>query len=192
MYVGVPKARSIGGEPLAYGWVDGGWTTIWPQCVLRAWFEPTINGEETRPNDAYTLYAVLGLKRNVPQAEIKTAWRKLARRWHPDMSKDFDAHEQMQTVNAAYDVLKDPNRRARYDAGLKLQAAASRAAPPIIQANAWRPPYRCGMVLVAAVEKIGRLNVRRILQWGDIVDAAGRILVTYWRYGDDEYSERWI
>jgi curved DNA-binding protein CbpA len=108
------------------------------------------------------------------------------------MNSDSDAKAQMQRVNEAYEVLKDVGSRSRYDAGLKLQAAAGRPAPLPTRSNAWRPPYRCGLVLVTGVGEIGRLNVKRILQWGDIVDAAGRILVTYWRYGDDEYSERWV
>jgi hypothetical protein len=192
MYVGVPKPRGDDGEPLAYGWVDGGWTTIWPLSVLRSWFEPIVYADEARPGDAPTLYAVLGLERKASQVAIKPAWRKLARRWHPDMNRDNDAKAQMQRVNDAYEVLKDVGRRARYDVGLKLQAAAGRSATLPTQSNAWRPPYRCGMVLVTGIEEIGRLNVHRILQWGDIVDGQGRILVTYWKYGDDEYSERWV
>lgn len=191
MYVGIPKDRGAG-EMLSYGWVNGGWTTIWPLGVLRAWFEPNINGDESKPGDAPTLYAVLGLKRKVPQVEIKSAWRKLARRWHPDMNDDPDALVQIQRANEAYGILGDLGQRARYDAGLKLQAAAGRSAPSTLKANAWRPPYRCGMVLVTGIEEIGRLNVKRILQWTDIVDTAGRILVTYWRFGDDRFSERWV
>ena len=192
MYLGAPKDRG-GDELSSYGWVDGGWTTIWPLGVLRAWFEPSIDGDEhPRPGDAPTLYAVLGIKRNAAGAEIKRAWRMMARRWHPDMNSDRDAHDQMLRVNEAYETLSDPGKRARYDAGLKLQAAAGRDAQTVGAGTSWRPPYRSGHVLVVGVEQLGRLNVRRILQWRDIVDQAGRILVTYWKYGDDGYSERWV
>jgi hypothetical protein len=188
-YIGVPKVRDDG-TVTAYGWVDGGWTTIWPLSVLKSWFEPGL--DDDKPNDAATLYAVLGIKRNTPQVEIKSAWRKMARRWHPDMSSDPDATRQMQRINEAYEILKEPGPRARYDAGLKLQAAAGQSAQPVIKNGQWRPPYRCGMVLAQGIEEIGRLNVKRILQWQDIVNAQGQILVSYWRFGDDSYSERWV
>jgi len=192
-YIGVPKARDDG-TITAYGWVNGGWTTIWPLGVLKSWFEPSVNGDddEPRPGDAPTLYAVLGIKRNTPQGDIRRAYREMARRWHPDMSSDADTTAQMQRVNEAYEILNSPGPRARYDAGLKLQAAAGRNAPPIIKNGQWRPPYRCGLVLVQGIEEIGRLNVKRILQWQDIMNGKGQILVTYWRFGDDSYSERWV
>ena len=192
-YIGVPKARDDG-TITAYGWVNGGWTTIWPLAVLKTWFEPSVNGDDDtpRPDDAPTLYAVLGIKRNTPQGDIKAAWRKMARRWHPDMSNDADATRQMQRINEAYEILKSPGPRARYDAGLKLQAAAGQSAQPVIKNGQWRSPYRCGLVLVQGIEEIGRLNVKRIMAWQDIVNANGQILVTYWRFGDDTYSERWI
>jgi hypothetical protein len=188
LYLGTPKDRG-GDIAVAYGWVGGGWTTSWPLPVLRAWFEPSVDGE--RPGDAPTLYAVLGLKRTAAGADIKAAWRKLARRWHPDMNSDPDATAQMVRVNEAYEVLSDGPKRARYDAGLKLQAAARGAAPPS-SPGSWRPPYRCGLVQVRGVEEVGRFSARRILGWRDIVDAQGRILVTFWKWGDDRFSERWV
>lgn len=192
-YIGIPKVRDDG-TVTAYGWVNGSWTTVWPLSVLKTWFDPSVNGEDDTPcpSDAPTLYAVLGIKRNAPQGDIKAAWRKMAKRWHPDMAKDADATAQMTRINEAYEILKAPGPRARYDAGLKLQAAAGRNAPPIFKAGQWRPPYRCGMVLVQGIEEIGRLNVKRILQWQDIVNAKGQILVSYWQFGDDMYSERWV
>jgi hypothetical protein len=188
-YIGVPKVRDDG-TVTAYGWVNGGWTTIWPLAVLKAWFEPGL--DDDKPGDAATLYAVLGIKRNTPQGDIKSAWRKMARRWHPDMSSDPDATRQMQRINEAYEILKEPGPRARYDAGLKLQAAAGQSAQPVIKNGQWRPPYRCGMVLAQGIEEIGRLNVKRILQWQDIVNAQGQILVSYWRFGDDCHTEKWV
>jgi curved DNA-binding protein CbpA len=99
----------------------------------------------------------------------------------------------MQRVNEAYGILQDVSKRARYDAGLKLESAIGKSSlPRFTQSNVYRPPYRCGLVMVSAIEEVGRLNVKRILGWQDIVNNRGQILTTFWRYGDDQYSERWI
>ncbi len=60
-------------------------------------------------------YEILGVPRNASLDEIKTAFRKLARQYHPDVSKEPDAEEKFKEINEAYGVLSDPQKRARYD-----------------------------------------------------------------------------
>lgn len=60
-------------------------------------------------------YQTLGVKRDATAEEIKTAFRKLARKYHPDVSKEPDAEARMQEVNEANAVLSDPEKRAAYD-----------------------------------------------------------------------------
>jgi curved DNA-binding protein len=60
-------------------------------------------------------YQVLGVDRSAGHEEIQRAYRKLARRLHPDVSRDPGAEERFKRVNEAYDVLSDPAKRARYD-----------------------------------------------------------------------------
>lgn len=61
-------------------------------------------------------YQVLGVARDAPPEEIKRAYRRLAHRYHPDRNPgDRDAEERFKEVKAAYDILSDPERRARYD-----------------------------------------------------------------------------
>jgi curved DNA-binding protein len=60
-------------------------------------------------------YAVMGVARGASQDEIKRAYRKLARKFHPDVSKEKDAEEKFKELQEANEVLKDPEKRAAYD-----------------------------------------------------------------------------
>ncbi len=60
-------------------------------------------------------YAVLGVDRKATRDEIKRAYRKLARKYHPDVSKEADAEQKFKDLGEANEVLKDPEKRAAYD-----------------------------------------------------------------------------
>ncbi len=76
-------------------------------------------------------YKTLGVDKNATQDEIKKAYRRLARKYHPDVSKETDAEEQFKAVGEAYEVLKDPEKRAAYDQlGSQWQAGQEFRPPP--------------------------------------------------------------
>jgi curved DNA-binding protein len=60
-------------------------------------------------------YKILGVERNAAPADIKKAYRKLARKYHPDVSKEPGAEEKFKEIGEAYEVLKDEEKRAAYD-----------------------------------------------------------------------------
>lgn len=60
-------------------------------------------------------YATLGVKREATAEEVKTAYRRLARKFHPDVSKEDNAEAMFKEVAEAYETLKDPEKRAAYD-----------------------------------------------------------------------------
>lgn len=62
-----------------------------------------------------SLYTTLGIAQNATQDEIKKAYRKLARQYHPDINKAKDAEEKFKEINAAYEILSDEKKRAQYD-----------------------------------------------------------------------------
>lgn len=76
-------------------------------------------------------YEALGVSRDAGQDEIRKAYRKLARKHHPDVSKDSGAEDKFKEINEAYEVLKDPEKRQRYDQlGANWQAGQEFRPPP--------------------------------------------------------------
>ncbi|HEY9645449.1 MAG TPA: molecular chaperone DnaJ [Chroococcidiopsis sp.] len=74
-------------------------------------------------------YEILGVSRSADKEEIKRAYRRLARKYHPDVNKEEGAEERFKEINRAYEVISEPETRARYDrfgeAGLGSSAGAN-------------------------------------------------------------------
>ena len=187
-YIGAAKDRG-GDEPVAYGYADGDWSVAIPLSVLKAWFE--VDADE-RPDEAATLYAILGVGKKAAADDIKKAFRRAARQWHPDVCHEPDAKEQFQRINEAYQILSDSLMRRKYDAGLQFAAQTKQPRNALFYAANWRPPLRCGWLLVEGILSLGRLNVSKILQWEDITDSQGRTMVSSWPPGGDKFEVQWV
>ncbi|MGM0593704.1 MAG: DnaJ C-terminal domain-containing protein [Pseudomonadota bacterium] len=82
-------------------------------------------------------YKILGIERDASQAEIKRAYKKLARKYHPDVSKESDAEARFKAINEAYHVLNDPEKRKAYDQlGARWQQGQEFHPPPDWDAGA--------------------------------------------------------
>jgi DnaJ-class molecular chaperone len=85
-------------------------------------------------------YKILGVDRNADDKTIKSAYRKLARKYHPDVNKGNDTR--FKEINEAYEVLSDPDKRQRYDTlGPDWQRYAQQAPPPGAQPGGFRVEY---------------------------------------------------
>lgn len=82
-------------------------------------------------------YDILGVQRDATAAQIKSAYRKLARKYHPDVNKSADATEKFREATEAYDVLSDPEKRRQYDQFGRT--AFSGGAPGAQQWGGFRP-----------------------------------------------------
>lgn len=184
-YIGVTKDRGAD-ERSAYGYFKGGWNVLFPETVLRAWFDAPAN-----PDEQPTLYAILNVKRDATTDEIKSGYRRMALQWHPDRCKEPNAQEQFLAIQHAYDVLT--KSRDRYDAGLALEASLKNTpkADSRYSVAGYRTPLRCGLIMCEGIEQMGIFQVSKIFAWQDVVDAHGRTLVVSWKKGEDMFEEVW-
>lgn len=191
-YLGRCKTREDG-QSVASGYSAGGWNALFPETVLQAWFLAESSHSELR-----SFYQVLNLSKAASEDELKSAYRRLARQWHPDVCKEPDAAEQFMQIQKAYDVLRNPDQRARYDAGLALEASYNTRKPeqPWIQSSfgqdGYRSPLRCGYILAEGRSSLGRFLASKIIQWEDIVNPQGLTLVVSWPQGADKWIENWV
>lgn len=191
-YIGAPKDRG-GGNNLSFALdFDGSWNIVFPEDVLRDWFECGISGQQTKTSHD-TLYGVLAVARLADETEIKKAYRRMAKRYHPDINRDDDATDMFRKVKHAYDTLADPLMRRRYDAGLVLEASLENQPDNYNWYNDkyYRPPLRCGLIMATGKNEVGRFKVEKIHKW-EPIKRGEMELVTSWNKAIESIVEEWI
>lgn len=186
LYIGATKDRGDN-QRTALGHNGTTWAYMFPENVLRQWFEGI--SFTNYPTSAITLYGILGISQIATPEEIKTAYRRLAKQWHPDICKEDDAEKQFRKISNAYEILSS-DKRGRYDAGLMLEATLGKDNPRNNQ-DSYRSPLRCGYVLAEGYQSVGKFVVNKIVMWEDITNDNGQTLVTSWPMGAKIYKRIW-
>lgn len=227
-YVGKAKERS-GGEWTASAWVRspqpglpaaergrGDWGLSLTLQALRRYFEPSYrlrdpgDDEDTEeaPSTADaappTLYDVLGVPADADEAALKRGYRAMTFQWHPDRCREPDAHERFIAIQDAYDTLREPAVRRRYDQGLRLEAEAAQPseafpAPSLrplaaigVGEYGWSPRKRAGWFLVTGRPTVRGFRATHVVDVQDIVDEHGCVLVSSWPKDGDDFEELWF
>jgi hypothetical protein len=190
-YMGLVRHRG-GDTYTSSGWVNYDWNVTFSLAVLQDWFKFTMG-----PGEMPTLFGVLGVDASLDgiafDKALKKAYRAAVRTWHPDVCKEPEAEETFKTIQKAYEKLDDRNFRRRYAAGLKLEKRIERgSAVTASTAINWRPPIRCGTLVIQAKKTMGKYEVEKILDWQPIVNVDGHTMVTYWPPGANTFSTRWV
>lgn len=185
-YIGITKDRG-GGDRSAFGFFKNGWNVVFPESILRRWFDASQN-----PDEAPTLYSVLSVQRSATDEQIKTGYRRMVMQWHPDRCREPNAQDQFMAIQHAYEVLSKD--REKYDAGLTFEMSlrgdtANSAASKF--SDGYRAPLRCGLIMCEGFESLGIFNISKIFAWEDIHDGQGRTLVVSWPMGADKFQEEW-
>jgi len=187
MYLGSAKNKGTDTR-IASGHDGTEWKYIFPESVLREYFNLPID-----PTETVTHYAALGIKRDATDREIKKAYRRAAKTWHPDHNGAPDAAHQFGVIKRAYDTLSNVKKKSRYDASLGLYIEKTGGLPQ----DSWKSPLNCGIVVCEGVRSLGRFKVSKILAWEDIIKD-GKRMVVYWGFDsdagkpDESYTVNWI
>jgi hypothetical protein len=180
------KTKPVGDEYVANGMnAQKEWVFIFPERILKEWFEGF-----TTSLSGPTLYGVLGIHRTATLEEIKGAYRRMVKQWHPDVCKEPNAQEVFIKIKEAYEILSNPTTKAKYDAGLALEASLGKQ-QEIENRFGYRSPLRCGYVLAEGYERLGRFYVTKILDWRDIENEHGTLTAS-WPVGADQPVWSWI
>ncbi len=172
---------------------DGEWVAIFPKQVLEDWFSFGPPKPPEKFNLSGNFYQKLGLTEKADSGEIKKAYRKLAKKFHPDLGGDGD---KFKIIATSYKVLSDPKKKKLYDAGIALEnmnsSKNSRASRRSNQWNEFSPPQRCGDILAKGESRLGLFFVNSILKWNQIQNDSGKILETKWDSSLNKVKKYWI
>lgn len=183
-YLGSTKDRGV--SKTAYGHDGNDWAVEIPESVLIDWFNFGF-----RPSKPKTLYDVLGTNKNASDKEIKTAYRLMAKKYHPD--KPTGNAQKFMSVQGAYEFLSNKKKRKLYNIGLledgkKKPRSYSKGGR---NQYGYAPPIKCGHVLASGIDRLGLFYIDKIMKWEPIINN-GKQLETSFDITNSEIVETWI
>jgi hypothetical protein len=188
-YIGATQDR--GKRKSAYGSINGDWSAEFSEEVLKRFFE----GEAAPQSSTglQTLYQVLCIVESSTAEQIKSAYRRLARQWHPDICSEPDAQERFMGIDNAYKTLSNPEMKKRYDAGLyfERQDRQPQQSHRSYRFDSYRPPLRCGLITARGTVRLMRFLVSEILKWEDVT-RDGLVMTSSWPKGAETFLIQWI
>jgi hypothetical protein len=200
-YIGQCKERD-GGIISALASVHGFWSLEFPEEVLKVWFERRVSKDGLQ-----TFYQALCVFETSTDQEIKSAYRRLSRQWHPDVCQNEEVNpgETFRKLTDAYEVLRDSTKRRRYDAGLFFERESKRSQlePGLdlglsyshrraLKSFHFRAPLRCGLITAEGVQRLSRFTASKIIAWDDITDGDGRVMTASWNKHTESIEIKWI
>lgn len=187
-YIGAARQRGDG-DALAFGYDAGrgNWSVMFPEEILKAYFNST---EAT--GEKLTFYEVLGVSQDAEVDEIKTAHRRAARSWHPDVCKEENAAEMFIRIQSAWEALREETTRRKYNAGLFLERSLRMPRISFSNLYGYVTPVRCGLVTCEGIERLGRFSVSKIIAWDDIRNDTGLVMVSSWPKGGEIFQIEWV
>lgn len=188
-YVGIPKLRDGQAEKTALGLSKGQWRVIFSEVTLKSWFE-----KEAKNSSESSLFSLLLIPESANDQEIKSAYKRMARQWHPDVCHEENAQEKFLEIGRAYEILIDPQKRTRYEAGLFFERSQQSMMDTYFRRNSdlFIPPLRCGNLVVLGSITVGRLRVSEILEWSDVVNDQGQTMVSSWNKLTEKVQIEWV
>lgn len=178
--------------------VNGSWSIRVSEKVLRAYFEGFNESAQPTQKQDSTLYGLLGAKPVSSVDELKRAYLRAAKVWHPDRNSDPDAADMFRKVKLAWDTLSNPAIRAKYDAGLKLMQKQEQPDASWKSANlstvsdyGYRAPAMCGLV-DCEIEQGIKQTMSKIYDWKDDTRTFGNITlvrVAYWEKPSSKHPQ---
>lgn len=195
-YIGRSKERDDSGESFSLGFCQNAWNIVFPEKALKEFFEGKADDQTvtTSQNNKLTFYQLLGIKQSCVQKDIKSAYRRMAKQWHPDVCSEPDARDRFENIKTAYQTLSEPIMRKRYNAGLMFEKEANKTnkkQSKLSTTYGYAPPLRCGLITIDGEYSVGKIIVSKIHAWDDW-QKDGKTAVASWDTLQNEISIKWV
>lgn len=149
------------------------WNFLAYQSVLESFF-----GVQNTQNET-DCYKILGVNENDSQEHIKKMWKRLILQWHPDHCKEANARDVFDKIQNAYETLKNPEKKERYNK-LNKMADIFMSAKKGKEFGGFYPKFRSGIASVQCISHLGnKTKITKILNWEDIVEDNKTLVVSF-------------